>query len=166
MMTSVHGLAQQQPVRPKLKPVAKAKAVDTRPVTQREVQKVIKEAARILGEPGYKPLTPAQTKPVSRDQVVQELSQLFRTLKPKFKTTPRKQPVRSDVLSVSPKLRPDLETLIAWGSVGPFAPLATNKNSTMTPAEFGDALGMFVARMADLTHLPSSKFTPSLMEKG
>lgn len=144
-----------------------AKKADV-PVTEAEAVKVLAKAEKILvsvastraGTLAIKP----STKPVTRQAVVREFGRIFRALKPTFKVTPKMVVVKSRGVSITGPERKDLDTLVLWGAVGPYAPLATSKSKNLTVSEFGDAVGFFMARMADLTHLPSSKYTPALMK--
>jgi hypothetical protein len=56
--------------------------------------------------------------------------------------------------------------LVRLGAVARVGPLATNKSDTIDAPDFGDAIGFFLARMAEITHQPSSKWTPWLRDVG
>ncbi|MCK6632141.1 MAG: hypothetical protein L6Q31_07160 [Fimbriimonadaceae bacterium] len=105
---------------------------------------------------------------VTRNQVVDELDRLFEMCRPKFKFTPRLSEFDGGVLSIpaDQPQRAKLEKLIAWGCVGRVAPLATSKETSIGLADFGDAVGLFLARMADLTHSPSSQWSPYMNAHG
>jgi hypothetical protein len=104
----------------------------------------------------------SQDRPAKRQEIVAEFSRLFEMARPHFKFTPT--PVRYDakLLSLKPEepARKQVETLIRFGFVGRIAPMATASVPTMTLEEFGDALGFFLARMGEVTHTPSSKWSP------
>jgi hypothetical protein len=61
--------------------------------------------------------------------------------------------------------RDNLEMLVRMGAVAKIGPLATGPGNVLTVPEFGDAIGFFLARMAQMTHLPSSKWTPALRKE-
>lgn len=137
------------------------------PVTQGEAYNVFAKAVAMLNTvlemnlapPVAKPAQPKQ--PVTRVQVVESLNRLFESVKPKFKFTPR--PVQFDKKRLNMKdatANQHLQRLISYGFVAPVGPLATGPKDTVSVEEFGDALGFYMARLAEVTHLPDSKWSP------
>ncbi len=110
-----------------------------------------------------KPTSPTQIKstsaPIDRKAVVGEFLRLREMASPAFRMKLR--PARYDK-SRWTWSTPELESLVREGYVGPLGPITTNKTSTLTPAEFGDALGFFLARISQVTHQPSTQWTPYL----
>lgn len=97
-----------------------------------------------------------------RTEVTAEFWRLFQLAKPYFKFTPNAVKFKAELLSIAatdPQRKP-LETMIKFGFIGKVAPLATSSASSMSIPDYGDALGFFIARMSDLTHTPSAKWSP------
>lgn len=95
----------------------------------------------------------------TRSQIFAEFDRTLTWIEPEIKFKPRMIKFDSKRLtSVDPKLT----KLIEWGFVAKVGPLATNKVESVGIADFGDALGLYLSRLADLTHMPNSLFTPSL----
>lgn len=124
---------------------------------------------KVLGLPGTSAPAPSKdTKPATRAQILNGMNRLFEMAKPEFKMTPRDTRYDANQFSI-PRGNPSrgvLEKLVKWGFVGKVSPLATSKNDGLSLAEFGDAMGLFLARIADLTHTPSTKFSPYLQGSG
>lgn len=101
---------------------------------------------------------------LTRTELVAEFDRVFEAAKPYFKYTPR--PVKYDAGVFSIKdgdARKKLDKLVTWGCVARIGPLATAPKDEMALAEFGDAVGFLLVRLAELTHTPSSKWTPAMM---
>jgi uncharacterized protein YbjT (DUF2867 family) len=99
--------------------------------------------------------------PIDRKEVISEFIRLREMASPAFRMKLR--PARYDKSRWSWNT-PDLESLVKEGYVAPLGPLTTKKSSTLTPAEFGDALGFFLSRISQVTHQPSTKWTPYLQQ--
>lgn len=124
---------------------------------------------KVLGMPGTTAPTPLKDqKPATRVQILNGMNRLFEMTKPEFKMTPRDTKYDANLIAI-PRGNPNravLEKLIKWGFVGKVSPLATGKTDGLTLAEFGDAMGLFLTRIADLTHTPNTKFSPYLQGGG
>jgi hypothetical protein len=100
--------------------------------------------------------------PARRVEIVARFDRIFEVLKPKFTFTPRK--IKFDPKSIAlPAAHPQragLERLIKWGCMSKGSPLATSKADAVKLGDFGDALAVFMMRVADLTHKPDPKFSP------
>ena len=140
------------------------------PVTQAEAVEVLRKVERAIRHT-LKMKTPYQElrattpdQPVTRGFVLEQMDRLFALSQPHFKFTPRQVKFDGKVLSfpAGHPVRSTLEKMIAWGAVDRVGPLATSQKPSMTAREFGDALGFFIARMADLTHTPSTRWSPYL----
>jgi hypothetical protein len=99
---------------------------------------------------------------VTREEIVDEFMRDYQALRPQMKFTPNPSVVDPDRIKIAPKEKPELVKLIKMGFVGRVAPLVTGPTDTMTVVTFGDAVGFFLDRMAQLTHMPSPKWTPML----
>jgi hypothetical protein len=149
------------------KPLPKQPA-ESPSVTVAEVAEVgakVEHAIRkviLAGPPAPSKASPTEARVAIRSEIVAEFYRLFSLAKPQFKYTPR--PVRFDsaliTISRADPNREALETLIRFGCVGRVGPLCTGTGDGLTPAEFGDALGYLVARISDLTHTPSARWSP------
>lgn len=165
VVLSVFACAQEKPTRPKkTAPVS----VDMKsPVTKAEARAVFVKAAAIL-KPVIKaqfasPTLPMSSAPVTRTEVVSEMHRMFVAASSAFKYTPVKVAFDRNRLTLKDaKQKQNLERLIAFGTVAKLGPLATDAKETVSVHDFGDAIGFFMTRIADLTHLPSAKWTPEL----
>ncbi len=142
--------------------------VSDAPVTQQEaaqsiaiVEKAVKRVLKLKG--GSTPLIKLGSSPVTRDAVVLEFKRLFEEAKPNFEIKPTMEPVdRARFTLKNPKAVEAAQILVAYGTVGPVAPLVSGSKAGMSVQEFGDALGFFLARIAELTHVPDAKWSPYL----
>ena len=164
------GFCQQEPKDGLTRKTPKKVVATNAPVTQAEAKAAFSKAERVLRASlnlpakGSSPLT-AGTKPVTRTQVVGEFNRLYKMILPSAKLTPR--PVKFDQarLRMSGSSRADLVKLVRLGAIAPIGPVAAGPKDSLTVAEFGDALGYFLARMAEITHMPSRKWTPALQDQ-
>ena len=149
------------------KPAPKAVKASSAPVTRAEARKVLDRAWTVLAKglklKGPSPFTlVADSSPVTKNEVLAEYARLVQVSSASFKRSPR--PSSFD----ASRLRKDgdsaqIVALVSKGIVMPLGPLVTGKNGTLTTAEFGDSVGVLVARLSDLCHLPSAQFSPNLM---
>jgi hypothetical protein len=136
-------------------------------VTQAEARAVFNRLAKVVSPVikvnlGASPVPSAAT-PVTRATVVAEFTRLMEASRPAFKYTPRKVRFDRERLTLSDAVqRPRLEKLIEFGAVAKVGPLAAGDKPTLTISEFGDAVGFFLSRLAEVTYMPSSKWTPAL----
>lgn len=141
------------------------------PVTQTEARSTFAKAENIIRSALNLPMkAPASgiadgTAPVSRAQVVAEMVRLYGVISPKVKLTPRPVSFEPSRLKIATAQRANLEKLIRMGAVAKLGPLATGPTDTLTIPQFGDALGFFLSRMAEITNQPSNKWTPALQPK-
>lgn len=147
---------------PEQAPVTKREAAETISKVRAAVHKVIlrKAASAYKWKPGAGPVT--------RSELIMELSKLLKESRPSFKYTPIMAAYRASdiVVPVGNPARKPLEELLAWGFIGKVDPLATSTRDTFTPTEFGHTLGYFLSRLCELSHTPSTKFSPMLMGEG
>jgi hypothetical protein len=138
------------------------------PVTQAEAAAVFTKADQVMKSViKYKataPAFPASTAIATRGQVLRHLNALVEAVQPKFKFKLPRQPSAPAVISFKdPALKQMAERLESLGFIDRYGPLVTSKAEGLQPDDFGDAVGYFIARIADMTHMPSWKFTPFLM---
>lgn len=120
---------------------------------------------QVLELPSKKPSTKVTgAAPVKREAVIAEFSRLFEICRPAFKFTPRFTTYRADTIGLAKgsSQRSNLEKLIKWGAISKVDPFVISKQETLSLALFADAFGLFLIRLADLTHTPSSKWSPYL----
>ena len=101
--------------------------------------------------------------PVTRSEVIEEFARYYRLAEPTFKLTPKT--VEFDVNRIKvdqPSVKKDLMMLIKRGCVASYGMLSTGTVKTVSVGDFGDAIGMFIARIAEMTHTSSTKWTPYL----
>lgn len=63
----------------------------------------------------------------------------------------------------SPQAKAAMDRLVRGGFTGRQGPLVSGPGPSMRLGDFGDAIGYFLLRLAELTHVPSSRFSPALM---
>lgn len=152
----------------KPKPALSANGAGSKePVTLSEARTVFVRARGVISEVlGKKLASPklAEGKEVAKREVlIAEFGRLLNEISPSFKTIPN--PVQFDPkrfkLSVSTVV-PVAEKLVSLGAVAPFGALVSGPSAGLSPRDFGDSLGFFLARMAQLTHTPTGKWTPAL----
>lgn len=151
------------------KPRVVAKANSVIPVTQAEVRAVFTRVNQVLTDAemvktpiGNSPI-PDSIKTATRAQVISEMSRVYQAASPSFKLNLKAVPVDSYAIRL-PDLasRQKIRVLIAAGAVAKYGPLVSGPTMSLTVAEFGDAVGFFLARISELTHMPSRKWTPYL----
>lgn len=105
--------------------------------------------------------------PASRAELIDGFHRLFRLVQPAIVFSPR--PEEIDPTLIAPGLavtqRSRLVELMRWGLLPSSSPLSARGEAGLTLEEFGDLVGFFVARIAELTHTPSTRWTPSLQRE-
>jgi hypothetical protein len=156
--------AQQQSIKPRI--TTPSVKNDTRPVTCAEGFKVFSEARKLLNTQLKANLPdctlPRSTSAMTKEQVVAEMCSIRVGLDPQTRFTLKPLKYSAAVLKIGKSEMGNLEALIAGGYVGRVSPLATSPRDSLTLFQFGDALGFFLSRTAEVTHLPSSKWSPNL----
>lgn len=99
-------------------------------------------------------------KAATRTEILARMVRLVDELKGEFKFAPKRIVFDPATLTVKGITQAQVERLVSWGFVAKTSPLVSGTQETLKPAEFGDAMGLFIARLADLTHTPSSKWSP------
>ncbi len=161
-------VAQQETQPGKAKAYEPRKIVITpQPVTKQEAGKIFLQVnsaiAKVMPKLRPMPIHLAGEKPVTREEIVNELDKIFQMAKPEFKFTPRKVSYDPSLLTIKDKgTRTKLEKLISWGCVDKVGTLATSSKDTMGVMDFGDTVGLMTARVAELTHMPDPRFSPDL----
>lgn len=149
---------------------ALAAAQPETPVTKREMARVfarVEASIRpILATEARPAPTETSAAPASRLDAIRTMHRIFTGAKPRFTLTPRPLPLRPGVttLPANAPVRHQAEELVRWGFLAPGGPLLTSKTPAMAPRDLGDAVGYFLARLADLTHLPKPKWSPYLQD--
>ncbi len=137
-------------------------------VTQAEARSVLLRAEKIFVtvleiSPNSKVTIPDSSAPVTRGQVINDFNRLFDLGKPKFKFTPNPVVYDAKRLTIKdPKQLASLKKLISYGCIARIGPVAAGSSDSLTVQAFGDSVGFFMARIAQLTHMPSTKWTPGL----
>jgi hypothetical protein len=144
-------------------------AADTAPVSRAEAKRVLQRAEKVLVEAlgvskGAASKLGSGSKPITREETVTEFRRLYDMVQPAVKLTPRPVRFTESRLKMTGSARKDLAMLVRMGAVAPYGPVSTGPKSTLSVAEFGDALGFFLARVSEITHMPSRRWTPSLQD--
>jgi len=151
-----------------------AGALCAQPVTHAEASAMLSKAGQAIkvfsdGKVAtFAPKFGSDVKPMTRVELIREFDRMFEAVRPNFKFTPKK--VAFDAAVLKPgrdaALRKSLEKLVSWGCVARLGPVAVGPSEGLEPDEFGDALGFLLVRLADLSHTPHSRWTPSMMKIG
>jgi hypothetical protein len=138
------------------------------PVSRAEASAVFQKAERVmkavLRYTEKVPPFPTTSGTATRAEILKHFLAIYRALTSKFKFTPPGQKPLLAIMSIKdPDSKKAAERLESLGFMDRYGPLATSKNEGLLPGEFGDAVGFFIARVAELSHTPSAKFSPFLM---
>jgi hypothetical protein len=138
---------------------------DPSPVTRGEARAVFTEVRQILNRVlntsiPASPRIPSGSAPVTREQIVSEMTQDWGLVAGKAKFAPNPTPIEASVLKIAPAERAHLIGLIKLGLVGKVSPLATGPTDTMDAKDLGDAVGFYLSRIAQVTHMPDPKWSP------
>jgi len=167
LLVGCSGNAQEKTGLSSAKPKPKTdllKSVLTKKDMVEAVSKIDKAVSKVLNIAPLSLPAETSTNPATREDVIRTFDRLFAKVKPSFKFTPRFVKYDPAVLTID-KNKPEramLEKLIRWQFVAKVGPIAAGKKNTLTLEEFGDALGFFTLRIADLTHVPSARWSPYL----
>lgn len=137
------------------------------PVSRAEAKKTFARVeslmTQVIGKVKWsKSAIPAGAGSVTRFEVAREFARIDTDIRSNYKM--RLKPIAFEPARVraSGRDRELLSTLISKGLIAEFAPVAAGPKDTLTPLQFGDAVGYFTARAMELAHMPSSKWSPSL----
>jgi len=114
-----------------------------------------------IGSAG-KSTIPENDQLANRDEVILEMAKIFDASKKAIRFVPQPVKYEANVFKVGQGAKAPLTKLVSWGFVAPYGPLATGPKTTITVKEFGDAVGFFISRMSEVTHTPSSRWSPYL----
>ncbi len=162
------GLAIAQDANGLKKHTPKRVVVSQSPVTRAEASTTFNRLGQLF-QSVLKHSVPVKSKiassnsPVTRTEVIRELGRFYRAAEPEFKITLK--PVTPDLPRITvddPSDRKLLVKLIERGCVPMYSSLVTGKTKTLTVAQFGDDIGFFLARVSEMTHVPSVRWTPYL----
>lgn len=131
----------------------------------RKVERSLIGVLKLQAEPKALPSKDLD-KPAQREYIVLQFARMVDLAKGQFKVTPRPIPLDPKTVKLSGNAKTALDRLVAGGFVASAGPLATGAKDTLTLHQFGDAVGLLIARIADLTHTPDSKYSPYLQGGG
>ena len=152
----------------KKKPHAPALKVGGWPVTEAEANATFSRLANLFGQVLHVQVLPTRPSkspnaPIDRSAVITEFLDFYRIVEPKFKVTLLDAPVDTARLRVAnPALKKGAIMLIKRGCMSEYSTLIVGHVNTVSVFDFGDAVGFFIARISEMTHTPSSKWTPYL----
>ena len=143
---------------------------DAEPVTCTEARNVLQQVQRAMEQsvflkPGVLSKVAASEKPVTRMQVLDELDRLEREFQPNYALKPRVQYCNPAVIKFPGTERRKAIRLIKLGFLEPVAPMVVGPADTLTVGQFSEALGFFIERWCDMTHLPTTKWSPYLQHQ-
>lgn len=142
-------------------------ARDAAPVTCTEAHNVLEQVQAAMEralstKPGAHGKIPVLDKPVSRVQVLHELVRIERFFQPDYTLKPRTQYCNVAVVKFPGPDRQEAIRLIKLGFLEPVAPMVVGPAETLTVRQFSEAVGFFIERWSDMTHLPSLKWSPDV----
>jgi len=159
-------VAQGAPKRPVHPGRPLGEIADTRPVTAREVRESFDRVSGLYKKVNDKSwgttAVPAADRAATRTEIVAEMARIYKAAASSIRFTPAASKFDPAKFRIDASVKPSLSKLVSLGYVAPIGPLAVGPQPGLTTKEFGDALGFFVARLSQTTHLPSSKWTPML----
>lgn len=145
-----------------------------KPLTRAELGASLAKVERLLADAlklrPTKPQAPSLSgsASASRLEVVRGLFRLHSITKPAHAFLPG--PTAFDAGRVkklgNASAQRELLELLRWGYLAPVGPVSAGPAETLTLEDWGDALGYFLSRVAELTHTPSARFSPALMSDG
>lgn len=154
----------------KTRQASSTKQDSTSPVTRSEVSAIFRKvdqvvAKSIIQTKSSSNLPNSGAGNASRSEIISEFHRIYQQCKPRFKYTSNPALIERKLITIpgSDPSRKMVENLIAWGFIGRYDPIATSKSTGMLPEDFGFALAQFLGRLCELTHTPSSKFSPTMM---
>jgi len=144
--------------------------VQAEPVTQHAALTAthrLENAARMVLrlEPAPALATPAAS-PATREQLVAELHRMWEGFRPAFRGRPTTIPFRNlgvERCTLKGEAREQALELLDWGFLAPVGPLMTDTDANLEPEQYGECLGYFMIRLADLTHPWDAEFSPDNM---
>lgn len=143
--------------------------VSSAPVTCAEAFTMFQKVERALRavneitESGPASTIVPSSQPITREKTIIEMARLYELVKPKF--TIRLRAISFDPATFTLKdktARAEASKLVAAGCIGRYSQLVAGSTPTMQVGPFGDAVGLFIARISEFTHVPSSRFSPYL----
>lgn len=157
----------------KVVPQTKAPVHANKPVTRAQfffvVDKMRAATDKVLGLParsGGKPDRPDAL--LTRSEVIEAFSDLFKAYRSKFLSTPR--PLKVDKKALTQRnaaaVQPQLELLVKWGFVAQVGPLVVGPGDSLTAEQAGDALGFFWNQLTLLTTQVDPRWSPRLEPQG
>lgn len=129
---------------------------------------VSKETARIAlacGRAWKLPLPTPPDDPLVREAAIDYLIRIVDRIEPKAKIGFPPVKVDTKRWPADPVRRDKLVRLVRGGYLAPFGPVVMAKPaSRLRAADWGDAYAYALARCAERLHVPSPKYTPSIMD--
>jgi len=166
--TSVALAGQGTGEKPKVKKTNVAGVDQNSPVSKAEAAAVFARARKAIAASRIALVTPKSgiavgNGPVTREEVILEMNRILQGSRKSIKFIPMLTNYDAKRFKVgSASAKSALAKLVAWGFVAPVGPLASGPKPGLTVAQFGDSIGFFMARLADVTHMPSPKWSPYL----
>lgn len=153
--------------KPQVKKANVGKVDESAPVTKSEAAAVFARArkvinvARIASVPDNATIANS-VQLVTKEDVITEFAKIFSASSSAIKFVPNRTALDTKRVKVAPAAMANLKKLVSWGFIAPYGPLSTGAKSSLSPKEFGDAVAYFLCRLADVTHMPSIKWSPYL----
>jgi len=104
----------------------------------------------------------ADSQPLTRSEIINFYYDLYTKTKIKFRFQPVLGKAEPAKFSLTGTDKTRAVELVQWGFVAPVGPVVASKTPTITVQQFGDSVGFFLCRLAELTHKPSARFSPQL----
>lgn len=125
--------------------------------------KTSKIIRNVLGTKGTGKAFSSGSAIASREAILMQLDAMVTEASSKMRVTPPRVRFNPALMTLKEAgVRKIAERLAVQGFVDRVGPLITGKQPGLTPQEFGDAIGFFLSRLAEVTHKPSTEFSPAL----
>jgi len=100
---------------------------------------------------------------VTRSEVLEQFGVLYHAAEPAFRVTMHDANFDPKRIKIDrPEQKKLVDLLLVRGCVEPYCSLVTGRSKPLSVAEFGDFVGFFVARITEMSHTSSTKWTPYL----
>ncbi len=152
----------------------KPKPVANGPVTRAEANAVFAKVrdlmVEVLGVASIKKVpvqTTGTTGLATRDEIILVMDRLTEAAKPSFKISlPPLATEPAAFVTKKANVKEAMVRLVKGGFVNKVDVLLCGPAETIAPDVFGDDIGFLLCRISELSHLPSTKWSPSLMKPG
>lgn len=132
--------------------------------TTARVEQALRDATGVGGTVSVRPA--GENRPATRAEAAAQLDGLLTVVMPALRARPTTARADAAVVarsSTDAATRARIKRLLEWGVVAPVGPIVSARRETVTPREYGDALGYLVLRVSELSFRWDPQFSPDNM---